>query len=85
MPKVATAPEVVADARSDYDDVRLDDIKSLDAFCEKFPDIADEPRIRWWIFHRKSNGLEASGAIIKRSGRWFVIVPRMKNWLLRAA
>jgi hypothetical protein len=62
--------------------VALDDIKGLEAFLERYPDLADESRIRWWIFHRKTNGLESSGAVIKRGGRWFVIVPRLKAWLL---
>ena len=78
MPKVATTPKVSADT----DEIALQDIVSFDAFHKKFPDIANESRLRWWIFHRKANGLEASGAIIKRAGRWFVVVPRLRNWLL---
>ena len=65
------------------DDINIEDIKSLDSFIEKNPDFTNEARMRWLIFNRKSNGLEASGAIIKRAGRWFVVVPRLKNWLLR--
>ena len=66
------------------DDLNLDDIQSLEAFTKRYPDIANDARLRWWIFHRKCNGLEQSGALIKRSGRWFIVVPRMKDWLLRA-
>jgi hypothetical protein len=76
MPKASPARPAVAD------DINLDDIKSFEAFTEKFPNIANESRLRWWIYHRKSNGLEASGAVIKRAGRWFVVVPRLKAWLL---
>jgi len=76
MPKVSTMPPVVAD------DIGLADIKTLEAFVEQHPDIANESRFRWWIFHRKSNGLESSGAVIKRAGRWYVVVPRLKAWLL---
>jgi len=76
MQKVSLAPPAVADA------IDLKDIVSFDAFHKEFPNIANESRLRWWIFHRKSNGLEASGAIIKRSGRWFVVVPRLRNWIL---
>jgi len=79
MPKVSTARTVAA---APADDIDLEDIKYLDAFIQKYPDIADESRLRWWIFHRKSNGLEASGAVVKRAGRWYVVVPRMKRWLL---
>ena len=66
------------------DDIGLDDIQSLEAFTKRYPDIANEARLRWWIFHREINGLRASGALIKRNGRWFVVVPRMKVWLLRS-
>ena len=76
MPKVSTPPPVV------IDDLDLDDIKSLDSFVKAHPDIVTEPRIRWLIFNRKSNGLESSGAVIKRAGRWYVVVPRLKAWLL---
>lgn len=64
------------------DDISIEDIKALEAFIEKHPELATEPRFRWWIFHRKTNGLEASGAVIKRAGRWYVVVPRLKSWLL---
>ena len=67
------------------DEINLDDIQSLDAFCRRYPDIADEPRLRWWLFNRRTNGLESSGAVLKRNGRWFVVVPRMKSWILQAA
>jgi len=62
--------------------ISLDDIQSLEAFTKRYPDIANEARLRWWIFHREVNGLRASGALIKRNGRWFVVGPRMKVWLL---
>lgn len=67
------------------DDIGLDDIQTFDAFCKRYPDIANDARLRWWIFHRKTNGIEKSGAIVKRGGRWYVVVPRLKNWLLQAA
>jgi hypothetical protein len=65
------------------DDIGLDEIQSFESFCKRYPDIANEARLRWWIFHRKSNGLAASGALVKRSGRWFVVLPRLKEWILR--
>ena len=79
MHNVLAPPAVVAD------DIDLDDIKTLEAFVDKHPDIANESRFRWWIFHRKSNGLESAGAVIKRAGRWYVVVPRLKAWLLGAS
>ncbi len=76
MPTVSIATQVVAD------DIDLDDIKSFDAFLAQYPDIASESRLRWWIFHRESNGLRASGALVKRAGRWYIVVPRIRSWLL---
>ena len=64
------------------DDISIEDIKALEAFVKKNPELVTEPRLRWWIFHRKTNGLEESGAVIKRAGRWYVVVPRLKSWLL---
>jgi len=78
-------PKVSIDRAAAYapaDDIALEDIIFLEAFHKQHPNIANEARLRWWIFHRKSNGLESSGAIIKRAGRWFVVVPRIKAWLL---
>ena len=66
------------------DQVALDDIQSLDAFCKRYPDVANEARLRWWIYHRTVNGLQDSGAVVKRAGRWYVVVPRLKDWLLHA-
>ena len=79
MPKVSTARLAADTSAADID---LKDIVSFDAFHTQYPNIANESRLRWWIFHRQSNGLEASGALIKRAGRWFVVVPRLRNWIL---
>jgi hypothetical protein len=66
-------------------DIGLDDIQTFEAFCKRYPDIANEARLRWWIFNRQANGLQSSGAVVKKSGRWLIVVPRMKDWLLQAA
>jgi hypothetical protein len=63
-------------------DIELDDIQTLNAFCRRYTDLTDEARMRWAIFNRQSNGLAKSGAIVKRQGRWYVVVPRMKDWIL---
>ena len=81
MPRIPTTPSVAEDA----DGIGLEDILSFDAFHKQFPNIANESRLRWWVYHRRSNGLEASGALIKRAGRWFIVVPRIKAWLLADA
>jgi len=65
------------------DDVRLDDILELDKFVGRYPDLVTESRLRWLIFNRRTNGIEKSGAVFKRYGRWHAVVPRYRDWLLR--
>jgi hypothetical protein len=79
--KTTTAAE---SATLPADDLRLDDILTLEAFCNRYSDLTNEARMRWWIFNRETNGLAASGAIVKKGGRWHVVPPRMKHWLLSA-
>lgn len=81
MAQSSTALQVTADASAD--NINIEDIKAFDVFVEKNPDLTNDARMRWLIFNRKSNGLAASGAIIKRAGRWYVVVPRFRDWLLR--
>jgi hypothetical protein len=75
---------VPAEPQTPADDIRLDDIMKLEPFVERYSDLVNEPQMRWLIFNRFANGLAASGAIVKKGGRWHVVVPRMKNWLLSA-
>lgn len=60
---------------------QLDDWKRLDVFCRRYADLTDEQRLRWMIHKRNYNGLANSGAISKRAGRWFIHVPRFRDWL----
>ncbi len=60
----------------------MDDICTLTHFLKRFGHIATESQIRWWIFNRESNGIEASGAIIKKGGRWYVNIPSLRDWIL---
>lgn len=46
------------------------------------PHIFTEQQARWWLFNRKKNGIERSGAMIKKGGRWYVNVPRLREWIL---
>lgn len=73
------------EAHSAIGDPNLHDILDLDSFLRRYPDLASEARMRWWIYRRKPNGLESSRAIIKRAGRWYVVVPRLRAWLLSGA
>lgn len=60
----------------------LDDVMALRQFLKRFPDLLTENQVRWLYFHRKINGLEQSGAVIKRNGRLFVVLPKMRTYLL---
>ena len=62
----------------------MDDIMALTAFCERYPDLTTEQQFRWQIFKRKLNGLADSGAISKKGGKWFVVVPKYRTWLLKS-
>lgn len=62
----------------------LDDIMALTAFVERYPDIVSEQQIRWQIFKRTSNGLADSGAISKRGGKWYIVIPKFRQWLLES-
>lgn len=62
--------------------LRLDDMMSLPKFCERYSDICSLSRARWLIFNRKTNGIEEAGAVIKTGGRWLVVLPRFKAWLM---
>ena len=62
----------------------LDDIMSLKNFVKRYPDLATEQQVRWAIFQREHNGLRKSGAILKRGGRIFIVVPKYREWLLQS-
>ena len=59
-----------------------EDLIKLSVFLRRYPDLASEGSVRWAIFNRADNGLEASGAIAKgQNGRWFVSPSRYREWL----
>lgn len=63
----------------------LDDVMRLTQFCKRYPDLLTEKQLRWALFKREHNGLEASGAVVKKGGKWFVIVPNIRSWVLGLA
>ena len=60
----------------------LDDIMLLTSFVHRYPDLISEQQIRWQIFKRTHNGLGDSGAISKRGGKWYIVIPKFRQWLL---
>lgn len=63
----------------------LDDVMALPKFIKRYPDLLSMNQLRWLYFHRETNGLTKSGAVVKTGGRLFVVVPRMRDFLLGAA
>ena len=41
--------------------------------------------LRWIVRHRDQNGLSASGAVVKRQGRWYVHAGKFAEWMLSDA
>ncbi len=62
----------------------MDDIMALTVFTERYPDIATKKQIRWQIYQRQQNGLAESGAISKKGGKWYVVIPKYRTWLLES-
>ncbi len=61
----------------------MDDLKTIPAFAKRYPDIiSNEQQLRWAIWKRDVNGLAEAGAVFKRGGRWYVLVPKFMDWIL---
>ena len=60
----------------------MDDIEALPHFVENHPNVASENQIRWWIYQREQNGIERFGAVVKKGRRWFVNLPKLREWIL---
>ncbi len=60
----------------------LDHIMQVPRFVSRYPDLTSNNHIRWLIFKRETNGLADSGALIKRAGRWYIDLPRFRQWLM---
>jgi hypothetical protein len=63
-------------------EIRLDDILPLNAFCKRYPDLATVSGLQWLLFRQETNGIVRSGALVKRNNRWFVCIPKYRDWLL---
>ncbi len=59
----------------------LDDVMRLQIFFKRFPDVTTESNLRWMIYNRETNGLEASGAVRKVNGCWYVVLPKLLAYL----
>jgi hypothetical protein len=61
----------------------LEEYSTIVDFSRRYPNIArNEDSIRWKIHHRHENGLAASGAVVKRQGRWYIHAGRYAFWML---
>ena len=64
------------------DEIKLDDLKTIPAFCKRYEDVTNEQQLRWAIWKRDVNGLAEADAVRKAGGRWIVVVPNYLNWIL---
>lgn len=62
-------------------DVHANDFLTVRAFAQSFPNHGTESSLRWIIFNSSLNGLDESGAIVRRGRRVFIVVPRYLAWL----
>ena len=62
--------------------IKLDDMKTIPAFCKRYSDLVNEQQLRWAIWKRDVNGLAEADAVRKAGGRWIVVVPNYLNWIL---
>ena len=60
----------------------MDDIQTLQYFIKHNGHLATENQICWWIFNRETNGIELAGAIVKKGRRWYVNLPKLREWIL---
>ena len=58
------------------------DVCTLKHFIAHNAHLATENQVRWWIFKKGSNGIEAAAALVKKGGRWYVNIPKLKEWIL---
>ena len=53
-------------------------------FVERHPNLFTEPRIKWALRNRKTNGLDAAGAVFEsRGGELLIREPSFISWWLQ--
>lgn len=56
-------------------------IYRVSRFAEKHSDAFTEPALRWMLFHRQSNGLANSGAVIQNGRAILIDETKFFAWL----
>ena len=65
-----------------HQNIDLKDIETLTDFAENYPQLGLYETWRYRIKNRYINGLQDSGALVKKDDRWWVIKPRLIPWWL---
>jgi len=60
----------------------LNELISKETFLQRYPEIANDGRVRWWIRRRHSNGAAEAGAIVVIGKRAFFRPRRFAKWIL---
>ena len=50
----------------------MNDLVIKNKFIEQNKNLFTKDQLDWWIRKRESNGLEESGAIVKKFNRWWI-------------
>ena len=61
---------------------RLDDFYTVRGFTRRYPELGTEASHRWSIFHAETNGLAASGAIVRLGRKIWLLGPIYLDYLL---
>lgn len=60
----------------------LDDIITIDELVEANNKLLTKPQLQWLCKQRRQNGLEASGAILKRGRKLYIRKKEFTQWFL---
>lgn len=62
--------------------VRPDDLLTVRDMAMRYPNLGTVATFRWQIFNETNNGLAEAGAVVRRGGKVFIVVPRYLDWVL---
>jgi len=58
----------------------LNEYKTKEQFIADYKSLFTERQFDWFIRQRANNGLDASGALMKISNRWYVHTDKFTQW-----
>jgi hypothetical protein len=55
-------------------------LETVPSLARQWPAVS-EHKLRWWIRNRQTNGLQKSGAAVKKVGRWYLNPEKLERWI----